>query len=46
MDADAMDEVADLIHVAVTQDRDVREAVHSLRGRHPCVRYGFGASDL
>jgi len=46
MDGDAMDEVADLIHRAVTGPGDVRDAVHALRARHTGVGYGFSAADL
>ncbi len=46
MGADEMDAVADLMHAAVTAQRDVRPEVAALRGRFPDVQYGFAAADL
>jgi glycine hydroxymethyltransferase len=46
MGADEMDQIAQLMHDAVTGKRDVRPDVTALRDRFPKVRYGFDTADL
>ena len=46
MAADEMDVMADLMHAAITQSRDVRPEVKALRDRFPDVGYGYQVEDL
>ena len=46
MGPDEMDVMADLMHAAITQSRDVRPEVKALRDRFPDVGYGYQVADL
>ncbi|MDF1701090.1 MAG: serine hydroxymethyltransferase [Planctomycetota bacterium] len=46
MGTDEMDQVADLMHAAVTNARNIHEEVGALRDRFPDVQYGFQSADL
>jgi glycine hydroxymethyltransferase len=46
MGPEEMDHVADLMKAALTQARDIRSEVATLRERFPDVQFGFGLSDL
>ncbi len=46
MGPDEMGEVADLMHAAIVESRDVRSEVKALRRRFPDVKYGFTVDDL
>jgi len=46
MGPDEMDAIADLMHAAVTAERDVCQEVAALRERFPDVQYGFTPADL
>lgn len=46
MGPDEMEQVAHLMHAAVSNKRDVRSEVANLRARFPDVGYGYSLSDL
>ncbi len=46
MGPDEMEAMADLMHGALSGDRDVRSEVAALRARFPEVRYAYSVSDL
>ena len=46
MGTDEMGEVAELMHAAIVESRDVRPEVKALRQRFPGVKYGFSFEDL
>ena len=46
MGPEEMTQVAQLMKAALTQERDIRSEVATLRERFPDVQYGYGLSDL
>ena len=46
MGPEEMVQIADLMKAALTQERDIRSEVATLRERFPDVQYGYGLSDL
>ena len=41
-----MEEIAELMHAAITGSRDVRSEVKALRERFPDVGYGYQVADM
>ena len=46
MGPDEMAQIAEVIHAAVTKQRDVRSEIATLRERFPDVKYGYDLTDL